>query len=83
MKNLIITLGLGLGLTLSGCSSNTAVLPGSEINDTPDWVQTMGYYDKGEGNIGSSPKSGLGSQVQREDAMLAARNALVQNSKNI
>lgn len=77
MKNIIIA--LGLGLALSACTGSTAVEPGSEIDDTPEWVQSMGYYEKGEGAMSSSPKSGLGSQVQREDAMLAARNALAQN----
>ena len=77
MKYLIIT--LGLGLLLSSCAAPKAVKTGSEISETPEWVQTMGRYVKGEGAIGSSPKSGLGSQVQREDAMLAARNALAQN----
>ncbi len=77
MKYLCIT--LGLALALSACSGSNAVNPGSQIVDTPDWVQSMGIYQKGEGAIGSSPKSGLGSQVQREDAMLAARNSLAQN----
>ena len=78
MKYLIIT--LGLGFLLSACAAPPkAVKTGSEISETPEWVQTMGRYVKGEGAIGSSPKSGLGSQVQREDAMLAARNSLAQN----
>ena len=78
MKNWIIA--LGFGLVLSACAvPPKAVKTGSEISETPEWVQTMGRYVKGEGAIGSSPKSGLGSQVQREDAMLAARNALAQN----
>ena len=77
MKNILIT--LGIGLALSACTGSTAVKTGSAIDETPDWVQSMGYYEKGEGAIASSPKSGLGSQVQREDSMLAARNALAQN----
>jgi len=77
MKNILIT--LGIGLALSACTGSTAVKTGSAIDETPDWVQSMGYYEKGEGAVASSPHSGLGSQVQREDAMLAARNALAQN----
>ena len=77
MKKLIII--LGISLALSACGKSPAVKTGSEISDTPEWVQTMGLYNKGEGAIGSSPKSGLGSQVQREDATLSARNALAQN----
>ena len=78
MKHLIIF--LGIGLLISSCAAPPkAVKTGSEIGETPEWVQTMGRYDKGEGAIGSSPKSGMGSQVQREDAMLAARNSLAQN----
>ena len=77
MKKLIII--LGISLALSACGKSPAVKTGSEISDTPEWVQTMGLYKKGEGAIGSSPKSGLGSQVQREDATLSARNALAQN----
>ncbi|SVA96884.1 uncharacterized protein METZ01_LOCUS149738 [marine metagenome] len=78
MKHLIIF--LGIGLLISSCAAPPkAVKTGSEIGETPEWVQTMGRYDKGEGAIGSSPKSGLGSQPQREDAMLSARNALTQN----
>ena len=77
MKKLIII--LGICLALSACGRSPAVKTGSEISDTPGWVQTMGLYKKGEGAIGSSPKSGLGSQVQREDATLSARNALAQN----
>ena len=69
MKNLILI--LILGLTMMGCSSKTAVQEGTEISEQPDWVQAMGSYDKGQGAIGSSPKSSLGSQVQREDALLA------------
>ena len=71
---------LGIGLLVSSCAAPPkAVKTGSKISETPEWVQTMGLYKKGEGAIGSSPKSGLGSQVQREDATLAARNALSQN----
>ncbi len=77
MKKLIII--LVISLALSACGKSPAVKTGSEISDTPEWVQTMGLYKKGEGAIGSSPKSGLGSQVQREDATLSARNALAQN----
>jgi len=77
MKNLILI--LILGLTMMSCSSKTAVQEGTEISEQPDWVQSMGSYDKGQGAIGSSPKSSLGSQVQREDALLAARNELAKN----
>ena len=77
MKNIIIT--LGIGLALSACTGSTAVKTGSDISDKPDWVQSMGRYDKGEGAIGISPKSGMGTQVQIDDAMLTARNALAQN----
>ena len=78
MKHLIII--LGIGLLISSCvAPPKAVKTGSEISETPEWVQSMGLYKKGEGAIGSSPKSGLGSQVQREDATLSARNALAQN----
>ena len=78
MRHLIIL--LGIGLLISSCAGPPkAVKTGSKISETPEWVQTMGLYKKGEGAIGSSPKSGLGSQPQREDATLAARNALAQN----
>ena len=76
MKNILIT--LVIALALSACTATTAVKTGSEIDETPDWVQSMGYYEKGAGAIASSPDSGLGSQTQRGDAMLAARNALAQ-----
>ena len=66
-------------LLMVGCTKTTAVKEGSEISDTPDWVQSMGDYEKGIGAIGSSPKSNLGSQVQREDATLAARNELAKS----
>ena len=83
MKKWIVTLGislaLGIGLVLVGCSSSVPVKTGSDTEDQPDWVQSMGRYDKGEGAVGSSPKSNLGTQVQREDAMLAARNELAKN----
>ena len=78
MRYLIIF--LGIGLLMSSCAAPPkAVKTGSAISETPEWVQTMGLYKNGEGAIGSSPKSGLGSQVQREDATLSARNALSQN----
>ena len=66
-------------LLMVGCTTTTAVKEGSEISDTPDWVQSMGLYEKGIGAIGSSPKSNLGSQVQREDATLVARNELAKS----
>ena len=66
-------------LLMAGCATSTAVQEGSAISDSPDWVQSMGLYDKGIGAIGSSPKSNLGSQVQREDATLAARNELAKS----
>ena len=78
MRHVIIL--LGIGLLISSCTAPPkAVKTGSDISETPEWVQSMGLYKKGEGAIGSSPKSGLGSQPQREDATLAARNALSQN----
>ena len=78
MRHLIIL--LGIGLLISSCTAPPkAVKTGSDISETPEWVQSMGLYKKGEGAIGSSPKSGLGSQPQREDATLSARNALAQN----
>ena len=77
MKNLLIT--LVIALALSACVKDNAVKTGSEIGEKPDWVQSMGLYEKGEGAIGISPKSGMGTQVQIDDAMLTARNALAQN----
>ena len=78
MKHLIIF--LGIGLLISSCAAPPkAVKTGSEIGETPEWVQTMGRYDKGEGAIGSSAISGMGTQTAREDAMMSARNALTQN----
>ena len=78
MRHLIIL--LGISLLISSCTAPPkAVKTGSDISETPEWVQSMGLYKKGEGAIGSSPKSGLGSQPQREDATLSARNALAQN----
>jgi hypothetical protein len=77
MKNILIT--LGIALALSACAEKAAVKTGSDIDEKPDWVQTMGHYEKGEGAIGISPKSGMGTQVQIDDAMLTARNALAQN----
>ena len=78
MRHVIIL--LGIGLLVSSCAAPPkAVKTGSKISETPEWVQTMGLYKNGEGAIGSSPKSGLGSQVQRDDATLAARNSLSQN----
>jgi|GEM_PF-362883 hypothetical protein len=77
MKNILIT--LVIALALSACTATNAVKTGSDIDEKPDWVQSMGYYEKGEGAIGISPKSGMGTQVQIDDAMLTARNALAQN----
>lgn len=77
MKNLLIT--LVIALALSACVKDNAVKTGSEIGEKPDWVQSMGVYENGEGAIGISPKSGMGTQVQIDDAMLTARNALAQN----
>ena len=74
-----IMISILTGLLMAGCAASTAVKEGSAISDQPDWVQSMGYYDKGVGAIGSSAKSNLGSQVQREDAMLSARNELAKN----
>ena len=74
-----IMISILTGLLMAGCTASTAVKEGSAISDQPDWVQSMGYYDKGVGAIGSSPKSNLGSQVQREDALLAARNELAKS----
>jgi hypothetical protein len=74
MKNILIT--LGIGLALSACTATNAVKTGSDIDEKPDWAVNMGSYDKGEGAIGISPKSGLGTQVQIDDAMLSARNQL-------
>ena len=46
MKKLIII--LGISLALSACGKSPAVKTGSEISDTPEWVQTMGLYKKAE-----------------------------------
>ena len=72
-----------LVLLLAGCSSTAPVPEGTDLEDTPEWVQNQGDYQlnfgenkEGIGAAGSAPKSGLGTQVQREDALLAARNQL-------
>ena len=44
MKHLIII--LGIGLVISSCAAPKAVKTGSEISETPEWVQTMGLYKK-------------------------------------
>ena len=56
MKNILIT--LGIGLALSACTGSTAVKTGSAIDETPDWVQSMGYYEKGEGAVASDREGG-------------------------
>ncbi len=78
----------GVTLFLSGCSSNqAAVREGTSLEDQPEWVQTLGDYSsnfpgkEGIGAVASAPKSKLGSQVQREDALLAARNELATRIK--
>ena len=75
MKNLIIS--FGIGLALSACSgSSPAVKTASSMGEQPDWIQNGGRYEKGLGALGTSADSGLGTQVQREDALLSARNDL-------
>lgn len=82
MKTHLLVLLALAGLT-TACSSTAPVPEGSDLSDSPEWVQNMGDYQfnfgedtEGIGAVGSAPKSGLGSQVQREDALLAARNQL-------
>ena len=74
MKNLIII--SGLCLVLSACADKTAVKPASSMDAQPEWIQNGGRYDKGIGALGTSLDSGIGTQVQREDALLSARNDL-------
>jgi len=82
MKTQILAL-LALATLVTACSSTSPVPEGSALSDSPEWVQNMGDYQsnfgensEGVGAVGSAPKSGLGTQVQREDALLAARNQL-------
>jgi hypothetical protein len=85
--HLLLSLFGGLLLLFSGCSSSTAVRQGTALDDQPEWVQTLGDYStnfpgkEGIGAVASAPKSKLGSQVQREDALLAARNELATRIK--
>ena len=65
------------GLVLLGCSAtSTGVKEGSNISEKPDWVQSMGRYEKGIGTVGIAPKSGAGTQMQVNEALLAARTQL-------
>ena len=77
MKSTILT--IISGLVLIGCSaSSTAVKEGSNISEKPDWVQSMGRYEQGIGTVGIAPKSGLGTQMQVDEALLAGRSQLTQ-----
>jgi len=82
MKYSLILLS-AVTLFFIACSSKEPVPEGSDLEDTPEWVQNQGDYQlnfgedkEGIGAIGSAPKSTLGSQIQREDALLAARSQL-------
>ncbi len=81
-------LAVAVWVAASGCSSNqAAVQDGTRLDDQPEWVQTLGDYStnfpgkEGIGAVASAPGSRLGSQVQREDALLAARNELATRIK--
>lgn len=81
-------LAVAVWVAASGCSSNqAAVQDGTRLDDQPEWVQTLGDYStnfpgkEGIGAVASAPSSRLGSQVQREDALLAARNELATRIK--
>ncbi len=63
-------------LIIMGCSSTGTVQEGTDISDQPKWVQNMGKYPQGIGYAASAPKSPLGSQTQRDEAIMNARNEL-------
>ena len=74
---------LALAGLVTACASTSPVPEGTGLEDSPEWVQNMGDYQlnfgessQGIGAVGSAPKSSMGTQVQREDALLAARNQL-------
>ncbi|MBF0240389.1 MAG: LPP20 family lipoprotein [SAR324 cluster bacterium] len=58
------------------CSSSTVVPEGTTVQEQPDWVQNLGMYPKGIGSIGSAPRSPMGTQAQRNEAVMVARNQL-------
>ncbi|MGK5091400.1 LPP20 family lipoprotein [Deltaproteobacteria bacterium TL4] len=58
------------------CSSANVVPEGTKVQEQPEWVQNMGMYPKGIGSIGSAPRSPLGTQAQRNEAIMVARNQL-------
>ncbi|MBF0240723.1 MAG: LPP20 family lipoprotein [SAR324 cluster bacterium] len=61
---------------IAACSSQNVVPEGTKVQEQPDWVQNLGLYDKGLGSIGSAPRSPLGTQAQRNEAIMVARNQL-------
>jgi len=77
MKSILLT--MMAGLLLVGCSaSSPGVKEGSSLSEQPDWVVSRGRYEKGIGAVGVAPKSGLGTQMQMDEADLAARTQLTQ-----
>ena len=76
MKTILLT--MMAGLILVGCTGTTAVKEGTQIGEKPDWVQTLGRYEKGIGAVGIAPFSKGGTQIQLDEALLAARTQLTQ-----
>jgi hypothetical protein len=75
MKNSFVFLLLLCLIFVINCSTQ-AVKEGTEIQKQPDWVQNMGVYKAGIGAVGSAPVSPLGTQSQRNTAIMQARSEL-------
>jgi transcriptional regulator of heat shock response len=71
------------GLVLAACTGSTAVKEGTTISEQPDWVQTLGRYDKGVGAVASAPFSDGGTQAQLDEASLAASFTLSQTIERL
>ena len=56
--------------------STQAVKEGTELQKQPEWVQNLGVYKDGIGAVGSAPASPLGTQTQRNTAIMQARSEL-------
>ncbi|MBF0239941.1 MAG: LPP20 family lipoprotein [SAR324 cluster bacterium] len=61
---------------ITACSSSNVVPEGTKVPEQPEWIQTLGIYPQGIGTIGSAPRSPLGTQAQRNEAIMVARNQL-------
>ncbi|MBF0240207.1 MAG: LPP20 family lipoprotein [SAR324 cluster bacterium] len=85
-KSIIRLLPFLMLLLVSACSSaltTPVVQEGTKTESQPEWVRTLGRYATGIGAIGSAPQSPLGTQTQRNQAIMTARNQLAAQLQTI